>query len=100
MQIDYLSTTAVARQLAVDTRGVVNWIRNGVVIDGRLVKLQGIRAGRNFRTTQEWVDAFVRECTGGTPNVQTESEAAHQRRAKVAQERLRESLRQKRRKTP
>jgi hypothetical protein len=42
------------------------WVVNGVIVNGVPVRLFAKRiAGRSF-TKREWVEAFVRECSGGT----------------------------------
>ncbi len=63
----YISTGEVSRRLGLHSQTVKKWITNGVLVDGRLLKLQGERIGRYYYTTQERLAEFRAACNGGEP---------------------------------
>jgi hypothetical protein len=58
----YLSLAVAAKKLIVSRETVWRWGTKGLSVAGAVVKLRLVRVGRYFRTTQEWIDAFVAAC--------------------------------------
>jgi excisionase family DNA binding protein len=57
-----LTPLEIARRLRVHQDTVHAWIRNGVPVAGRLVKLSATRVGWRWRITEDELRAFVRAC--------------------------------------
>lgn len=76
------------------TAGVVNrWIRQGLRIQGRLIKLRAVAYGDRFRVRPSDLDAFRDECTraklGDEASTEPqESPSQMERRFKASQARL------------
>ncbi len=62
----YISPSDIARVLQVHPSAPVRWMRRGAVLsDGSRVRLQHLRLPGGFRTTQEWLDSFLRAVADG-----------------------------------
>ena len=80
-----LGETATGR--AVHPATVARWVGRGLLLDGRRVRLEGVRLGFRWKTSAAAVERFLAACGGGgfagtTPAVP--SPAANARRAAKA----------------
>ena len=62
----YISPSDIARVLQIHPSAPVRWMRHGTLLaDGSRVRLQHLRLPGGFRTTQEWLDVFLRAVADG-----------------------------------
>ncbi|QEL14042.1 hypothetical protein [Limnoglobus roseus] len=62
-QPKYLKPSQAAAHCSVSSRMINHWIRKGVRIEGRLIKLRAVAFGDRFRVTMEDLEFFRDECT-------------------------------------
>ncbi len=92
MPTDTLTPAQVAAENGLsDPETVVRWIRRGVKVDGRVVRLAGERLGGRWRISRAAVDDFRRACNpDAVPAVS--SPAATAKRYAAARDRLAREL--------
>jgi excisionase family DNA binding protein len=85
-----LTTADVAAELGVSHDTVTRWCTRGLPWRGRLLRLDGLRVGRQWRFSRQAVDAFLAEMNG--PRVPTAAPGAA-RASAAADERARRRFR-------
>lgn len=85
-----LTVAQVAARAGVGRNTVCEWIRRGVLVAGRRVKLQAVRLGGSWRVAEEWWARFIAEQNGGARVELAEQQTRRRRAAEEAQRRARE----------
>lgn len=62
MSNDRLTVAAVAEEIGVSPSTVIRWIRKGVSINGRLIRLAAERVGGRRYVMGEMLEAFMSAC--------------------------------------
>ncbi|VTR91874.1 unnamed protein product [Gemmata massiliana] len=76
----------LAKRIGKTRMTVWNWIKNGITVGNRKVKLSAVRVGRQWCVQADWYEQFVKDCNPELPAL-PESPSAQQRRLKAEQER-------------
>ncbi len=93
----YLSTADVQRLYSVDDSTVLHWMRDGIQAPAGTVRLEYLRVGGRYKTTQAWLDKFFAALhPDGRPPVMAETPSEFQRRARKEKERAEKMLNKKR----
>lgn len=90
-----LNLTQAGKLFGVRSDTIKEWIFHGVKHGDRWVKLRAVRIGNRYRTSQTWLDEFIRAINEPeiyTPTPQVEREDVRTRRAKEAQARVAKML--------
>lgn len=58
-----LDVDVTAERMRVSRSAVDVWMRSGVPVNGKRIRLANIRLGRIRRTSAEAIEVFIRECT-------------------------------------
>lgn len=82
-----LTTVEAAELLGTTARTVVRWLTTGCATRGRVVKLEGVRVGRHFRTSKEAVARFIAANQSSPPSPEIPTAGEVDRRHKAAVER-------------
>ena len=65
---DRLSVAAVANRLGRSPKSVRRWMRSGITVNGRRVRLASLKVGGERVTSGEWLAAFIAaQNPGGVP---------------------------------
>ena len=96
-QIEWLSPEKVAALQGVTDETVRLWIRRGLRVHGKRIRLRARRLGIRHQTCVKWVEEFIAACTaaanGAEPAPQVESESEQRKRFTADQEAVRQKLR-------
>lgn len=84
---NHLTPEEAGERCRVSAEAVRHWIRSGVTILGRRVKLAAVRVGNNYRIDPDALQRFIEACNAGAPAAPL-SEAKGAARRKAAQESL------------
>jgi hypothetical protein len=84
---DRLTAAGVANRLGKSVKSVRRWMREGVTVNGRRVRLASVKVGADRYTCPAWLSAFVAAQNPGGEPVPTPTErrkAADRARAELA----------------
>jgi hypothetical protein len=85
---DRLTVDAVADRLGVSEKSVRRWMRAGLSVGGRVVRLASLKIGHSRVTSESWLEAFLAAQNPRTDSAPVRSPAEARRASRKARREL------------